>query len=121
QSRQRVLSFVYGFVAAENILANLVLIPLWSLKGAALGTSVSQLLMTATLVYFARRETGPIDWPRILAGTVVASILAGAAIAVLRGNLEVAIGAGAAIYTGTLLVFEQLVFPEDAGALWAFM
>jgi hypothetical protein len=73
------------------------------------------------LVYYARRETGSIDWQRILAGTVVASILAGAAMAVLRGDLAVAIGVGAAIYAGTLLVFEQLVFPEDAGALWAFM
>ena len=121
QGRQRILSLVYGLVAAENILANVVLIPLFSLKGAALGTSVSQLLQTAALVYYAGQVAGAIDWPRILGGTVVASVLAGAAMALLRGNLAAAIGVGAAIYVIALLVFEQLVFPEDAGALWAFV
>lgn len=121
QGRQRILSLVYGLVAAENILANVVLIPLFSLKGAALGTSVSQLLQTAALVYYAGQVAGAIDWPRMLGGTVVASVLAGAAMALLRGNLAAAIGVGAAIYVVALLVFEQLVFPQDAGALWNFV
>jgi stage V sporulation protein B len=121
QGRQRVLSVVYGLVAAENILANFVLIPLLSLKGAALGTSVSQLLQTAALVYYARQAAGAVDWPRVLGGTVVASVLAGGAMALLRDNLGAAIGAGAAIYIVALMVFEQLAFPQDARALWAFV
>jgi len=48
QDLQRVLTWVYGLVALENVLANFVLIPWLSLNGAALGTSISQLLVAVT-------------------------------------------------------------------------
>jgi O-antigen/teichoic acid export membrane protein len=54
--RQRVASIVIGLVAAENIVANLFLIPRWSLEGAAFGTSLSQLLVTMPLLTYASRE-----------------------------------------------------------------
>jgi hypothetical protein len=42
QDRALVLTATYAFVAVENVLLNLVLIPRLSLEGAALGTSVSE-------------------------------------------------------------------------------
>jgi len=54
--RQRAVSIVVGLVAAENIALNLFLIPTWSLDGAALGTSLSQLLLTVPLLVYASRE-----------------------------------------------------------------
>ena len=68
QDRQRVMTWVYGLVALENVLANLVLIPWLSLDGAALGTSISQLLVAVALVAFARRTIGRIRWGRIAGG-----------------------------------------------------
>ena len=61
QHRQRVLAPIYAAVAAENILLNLVLIPTHSLYGAAIGTSLSQLLVTLPLMVFCRapRSAGP--------------------------------------------------------------
>jgi O-antigen/teichoic acid export membrane protein len=49
QGHVRALVTVYGVVAAENVAANMVLIPWLSLRGAALGTSISELLAAAGL------------------------------------------------------------------------
>jgi O-antigen/teichoic acid export membrane protein len=49
QGRVKPLVTIYGIVAAENILANMGLIPAFSLNGAALGTSLSELLAAAGL------------------------------------------------------------------------
>jgi O-antigen/teichoic acid export membrane protein len=56
QGHVRPLVTVYGIVAAENIAANLVLIPWLSLRGAALGTSISELLATIGLALAARAQ-----------------------------------------------------------------
>jgi len=54
--RQRLVAVAVGLVAVENIVANLFLIPRWSLEGAAFGTSLSQLLLTLPLAFYALRE-----------------------------------------------------------------
>jgi O-antigen/teichoic acid export membrane protein len=56
QGHVRPLVTVYGIVAAENVAANLVLIPWLSLRGAALGTSISELLATIGLVLATRSQ-----------------------------------------------------------------
>ena len=117
QDRQRVLTWVYGLVALENVLANLVLIPWLSLNGAALGTSISQLLVAVAFVAFAERAAGGIDWPRIAAGPVVATLLAAGTMAVLRDELAFAVPAGTAVYMLALVLFEHFLFPEDARAV----
>ncbi len=117
QDRQRILTWVYGLVALENVLANLVLIPWLSLDGAALGTSISQLLVAVALVAFARRTTGLIRWGRIAGGPVLATLLAAGTMAALRHDLAVAVLAGTAVYLVALVLFERLLFPEDADAL----
>ena len=117
QDRQRILTWVYGLVALENVLANLVLIPWLSLDGAALGTSISQLLVAVALVAFARRTTGLIRWGRIAGGPVLATLLAAGTMAALRDDLAVAVLAGTAVYLVALVLFERLLFPEDADAV----
>ena len=117
QDRQRMLTWVYGLVALENVLANLVLIPWLSLDGAALGTSISQLLVAVALVAFARRTTGLIRWGRIAGGPVLATLLAAGTMAALRDDLAVAVLAGTAVYLVALVLFERLLFPEDADAV----
>jgi len=117
QDRQRVLTWVYGLVALENILANLLLIPWLSLNGAALGTSISQLLVAVAFVAFAQRIAGGIDWSRIAAGPVVGTLLAAGTMAALRDELALAVPAGTAVYVVALVLFERLLFPEDARAV----
>jgi O-antigen/teichoic acid export membrane protein len=117
QDRQRVMTWVYGLVALENVLANLILIPWLSLDGAALGTSISQLLVAVALVAFAQRTIGRIGWGRVAGGPIVATCLAAATMALLRDDLAVAVVAGTAVYLLALALFERLLHPEDAKAV----
>jgi O-antigen/teichoic acid export membrane protein len=117
QDRQRVLTWVYGLVALENILANLVLIPWLSLNGAALSTSISQLLVAVALVFFAQRAAGQIQWGPIVGGAAVASVLAAAAMAGLGDSVGIAVPAGALVYLVAIVLFERFFFPADAQAV----
>ena len=117
QDRQRVLTWVYGLVALENVLANFVLIPWLSLNGAALGTSISQFLVAVVFVVVAQRTTGGIRWSRIAAGPVLATLLAAGTMAALRDELAPAAAGGAVVYLVALVLFERFLFPEDAHAM----
>jgi O-antigen/teichoic acid export membrane protein len=117
QDRQRVLTYVYGAVALENIALNFVLIPAFSLEGAAIGTSLSQLLVTVSLVYFARRTVGRIRFARVLVGPAFASAGAAVLFALFRENVALAAAAGGVVYVVLLLAFERVVYPDDASAI----
>lgn len=119
QDRALVLTATYAFVAAENVLLNLVLIPRLSLEGAALGTSISELLAASILVSYSVRVTGRPNWTRVLAGPVLASAVAAAAMVWLREDVIVAAAAGAIAYVALLIAFERVVFPQDARTLWS--
>ena len=56
QGRVRPLVTVYGIVAVENVAANLVLIPRLSLRGAALGTTISEALAAVGVGLAARAQ-----------------------------------------------------------------
>jgi O-antigen/teichoic acid export membrane protein len=121
QNRERQSTIAYGFVMVENVLANLVLIPLFSLEGAAASTSISAILLTLVLVRFALNASGPVDWVRIAAGPALAGAAAAAAFVVLRDSPIAAIAVAAAAYLATLLVFEHVVFPGDARLVRSFL
>lgn len=114
QDRQRLLVPIYAGVALQNILFNLVLIPAYSLYGAAAGTSISLVLLTGALVLLCVRLLGTLGWVRILAGPALASAVAGLTMVLLAGNFAAAVTVGALVYLGVLVVFERRVFPEDA-------
>jgi O-antigen/teichoic acid export membrane protein len=115
--RQRLMTIVMGLVAIENIAGNFVLIPWLSLNGAALGTSVSQALVTVPLLIFSRREVERIHWWRMLAGAAVATLAAGVVMTLLRDSAGLALGAGAGVYLATLFAVERALFPDEARAL----
>jgi O-antigen/teichoic acid export membrane protein len=120
QDRPRAMTIVYGLVAAENVLLNFVLIPSFSLDGAALGTSISQLLVAIGLLAFAR-PFGSVAWKRVLAGPCVAGALAAAAMLALHDEFALAVAAGAIVYLGALVGFERAVFPDDAREVLGFL
>ena len=117
QHRQRVLTVVYGVVALENVLLNLVLIPTLSLDGAALGTSISQLLVAVAFVAASQRAVGRIAWRRVLAGPVAATVLATAVMVVLRENFWAAISAATLVYVAALVAIELALYADDARAV----
>lgn len=122
QSRQGAMTIAYAAVAAENILANLVLIPKWSLYGAAAGTTISQALLAVPLLVTAQRMSGGIEWLRVLSGPAVASAVAALPIALLEdGSVIVAALAGGAVYLSVLLFWERRMYPDDAATLVRFI
>ena len=120
QNRQSTIAIVYGLVAAENVLANLVLIPLFSLQGAAAGASISQALLVVPLFVLARRTAGGIDLPRIFAGPLIASVVSAAAMFLFRDMFALAVGLGAVLFLIVLVAFERRFYPDDARAIADF-
>jgi len=98
-----------------------VLIPSFSLEGAATGTSISQLLLAIPLVVFALRAAGSVRWFRALAGPLLASGLAGVAMLALADVFPAAVAAGSAAYIVALMTWERAIFPQDAETIWAFL
>jgi O-antigen/teichoic acid export membrane protein len=121
QRRQHAVAVAQALVAAENIAANLVLIPFLSLKAAALNTSVSELLLVISMLVLARPLAGAVDWRRVATGPVLAAGLAGAVMVALRHQLALAIPVGALLYLAALTTWERRAFPEDARAVSDFL
>jgi O-antigen/teichoic acid export membrane protein len=121
RDRQRVVATILGVVALENVVANVIFIPLFSLNAAALNTSISELLLAISLAWFARRLTGGLDALRIAAGPAIAGGLAAVTMLLLRNQLGLAVPAGAAVYLVVLVAWERKRFPEDARAVTDFI
>jgi O-antigen/teichoic acid export membrane protein len=117
QDRAGALTKVYAVVTVENIAANFLLIPWLSLYGAALSTSISQIILTAWLIVLARRTAGDVPWPRVLSGPALAAGAAALAMAALRDRIGFAMAAGAVSYLALLLAFELRVYPDDGRAV----
>ena len=121
QDRQIALAAVHGIVAAVNVAANVVLISVFSLEGAAAAASLTQLLLAVGLLAAARGLARDVSWTRVLAGPILAGALAALAMAAFRDDLGPALAVGAAVYVPVLVVFEWLAFPSDARALRDFV
>ena len=113
QDRQKTLAWVYGAVAIVNIGLNLVLIPEYSLDGAAFVTSFSQLLCGAIMMTLALRASGRLDVGTILGGPVLASALAAGAMALLYDEILIAVPASVLVYAAALALFERRFHPRD--------
>jgi O-antigen/teichoic acid export membrane protein len=113
QDRQQVWTVVYGSVALLNIAANLVLIPAFSLHGAAAVTAASEVVVAAALGAIAVRTVGGIAWGRTLFGPLLATAAAVGVALALSETLIPALLAAAFVYAAALVAFERLVFPED--------
>jgi len=121
RDRQGTVAVVYGLVALENVLANLVLIPAFSLEGAAAGASLSQALITVPFLVLARKTAGPIDVRRILAAPLLAALISAAAMVALRGSFGLAVLSGAVLFVGALVFFERRFYPGEAAAMVAIL
>jgi len=121
QDRQVALAAAHGVVALANVAANVLLISLFSLDGAAVAASLTQALLAAGLLAAARGLLQDVSWARVLAGPALAGGLAALGMAALRDDLGPALAIGALLYVPALVLFERLAFPADARALWRFV
>ncbi len=117
QGRRPIVAIVYAVVGLENIALNLVLIPHFSLLGAAVGTSISELLVAGSLIVLAGELHGRLDFRRMLAGPVLASAGAGALMFLLHDKALVAAPLAIVAYFALLLGYERIAFPEDFSVL----
>jgi O-antigen/teichoic acid export membrane protein len=118
QHRQRVLPIITAAVLAFNVAANLVAIPLWSFRGAAVITSVSEALLAAGFLVHVLRITGPLPLARILVGPLAGCAAIAAVTVVLSPGIPaliVAPLAGALV----ILAVERRLFPADLASLFA--
>jgi O-antigen/teichoic acid export membrane protein len=112
QGRERIIPWITGAVALENVVLNLLLIPRYSFDGAAAVTTVSELTLAVLFGIATLRLTGPISIARIAAGPLIACAgMVGVALAL--GSGWVALGGGIAAYAILLLVVERRLFPAD--------
>jgi O-antigen/teichoic acid export membrane protein len=113
QGRRPTVAIVYALVAVENIVVNLVLIPRFSLLGAAAGTSLSELLVAGALIVLAGEMCGRLELRRMLGGPVLASACSGLLMFVLRHHLAAAVPIGVIVYFLLLFSWERVAFPDD--------
>ncbi len=113
QDVRHVVVRVYAAVLLENIVWNLIMIPRFSLYGAAAGTSVSELLVAGTLLFFSRGLHGSMNIRRILAGVLLGTAAASAPMALFSDSLLLAIPLGVVTYFAIFLTFERIAFPDD--------
>ena len=121
QDRQSYLAWVYGGAAIVNIALNTVLIPRFSFDGAAFATSFCELLTAGLMVGLALRAAGGINARAVLAGPVLASLLAAAAMALLYDAVLAAVPAAVLVYVGVLALYERRFHPHDYARVVNFL
>jgi O-antigen/teichoic acid export membrane protein len=112
QDRQRVIPWVSGVVAAENIALNFALIPPLSLDGAALATTLTELTRACATTYLATRATGPMPIARVLVGPL-AGCAAMVAAWLIAGDGVLGIALAAVAYPVVLVGLERRLHPHD--------
>jgi O-antigen/teichoic acid export membrane protein len=108
-----VVATTYAALFVENVVLNLILIPRYSFYGAALGTSLSELLVAATLLYRVRSFRGRLDLRRMLTGACVGSAVAAGVMVLFHSQLALAIPIAVLAYAVVFLAFERVAYPQD--------
>ncbi len=83
--RQRKLTRAFAIGLAFNIAANLIFIPAYGYRAAAVITIFSELVEGAAFYYYVRRYLGPVPWAGLLWRPAVAALVMGATVMVLGG------------------------------------
>lgn len=117
RDRERTLLKVYGALAVQNIAFNAVLIPAFSLNGAAVSTSITEALSALIVLGLAARAAGGIDLHVAFTTPVVAAGSAALVMLALRPWPVGAGVAGAVSYLGLFALVEKRWFGGDIRSL----
>jgi len=102
-----------ALAALANVLANLVLIPRYSFRGAALATVACEVALLATFMLYIRRSgVAPFPW-RDIGKVVLAAWIMGVSVLLIRGaGIFIVVPAGAVIYCAILLLLRFVAKEE---------
>jgi O-antigen/teichoic acid export membrane protein len=112
QGRQNLIPWIIGWVALENIILNLILIPSHSYDGAAAATSISEATLAFTTVAFIVATVGGLGFGRIVAGPA-AGAAAMSAVVLIAGASWWTLVPALAAFALAFLVVERLAFGDD--------
>lgn len=114
-SRDRPHEFtrIAGFVAIENIVLNVILIPRYGADAAAFNAALSGVLLAALSLVVVSRAVGTVRAGRIFGGPVVGAAAMTGVVLTTSLALVPAAALGIAVYAAAALAFERVVFPED--------
>lgn len=97
--RTRPLLWIVGGAAAVNLGANIVLIPLWGMRAAAVTTVLANMMMVAGSWYYSEKVYPiPYDWRRIFATTAIGAGIAAAVVWLTPGHGIAGLGAATAAW-----------------------
>jgi len=115
QQRKLTNAFLIGL--GFNVIANLIFIPLYSYRAAAVITILSELIEGAAFYWYIRKSLGPVPWTGLLWRVAGAGAAMAAAMLVLFPfSRPLALLAGLAVYPAALLVLRAFG-PEERAAL----
>jgi O-antigen/teichoic acid export membrane protein len=112
QDGARKVAWIVGSVMVFNVLLNLVVIPRWSLNGAAAVTTITEAVQAIVLLYVAWRMVGAVSLRRILTGPLLAGA-AMAAVGILVGGDVAWLLPVTGVYLLVILAVERALFPSD--------
>ena len=116
QDGTRTVAWVVGSVMVFNVLLNLLVIPRWSLTGAAAVTTITEAVQAGVLLFVGWRMVGAVSLRRILAGPVVAGA-AMTAVGLAAGAELHWLLAAAAVYLLVIVAVERALYPADVARL----
>jgi O-antigen/teichoic acid export membrane protein len=111
--QQRFLTRAFLIGVAFNVAANLVAIPLFSYRGAAVVTIFSELALLLPFYYAVRKHLGPLPWLSLVWQPTLASAVMAAALWFLRdAPWPLLIPAGGAVYVLVLTLIGGFRQPD---------
>lgn len=118
QDRARLIPWITAGLVIENVALNALLIPRFSLEGAAAVTTITEITRTVVMLAVARRLAGPVALGRLLGGPA-AGCAAMALVALLAGTGLAPMAVALALYVVVTAAVERRLFPDDFGRLTA--
>jgi O-antigen/teichoic acid export membrane protein len=119
RDRPQHFTWIVAFVAFENIVLNLILIPKYGADGTAFNAALSGLLLAVLSIALVSRHFGRIRLLRAFGAPVAGGLAMAAVMLPTDLPLVPAAAVGVACYLAGLLTFEALVFPSDLARIRA--
>ncbi len=113
---QRLITRAFILAVAFNILANIIFIPQYGIRAAAIATIASELVLLLPFMYLLRRRLPQVNLPGLLWRPLIA-LAAMLALQAVLGPGIVALIVGLAVYAAVLLVLRPLDADEGAAFL----
>ncbi len=106
---QRRISRAFFIAVGFNIISNVIFIPIYSYRAAAVTTILSELALLIPFALLLQGAVGRIDWVRLLWKPVVAAGAMVVVVLVMSGFSQIlAVIAGSAVYLAVLLTLKPL-------------